>query len=190
MINTQKSLPFLYTNNERSEREIKETTLFITTSKRIARNKPSKEAKDLFYINCNMLMKETENDTNEKMERYIIFLNWRFSTVKMTTLSKVIYRFNAIPIKLPMALFTELEQKIFKFVWKHKRPQIAKAILRKRNGTGEIRLADFRSYILQSYSTENSTVNNIDQWNRIEGPEINPHTCGQLNYNKGGKNIQ
>ena len=112
-----------------------------------------------------------------------ILCSWigRISIVKMAILPKANYRFNVISIKLSMTFFTELEQKILKFIWKHKRHRIAKAILRKKNKAGGITLPDFRQY----YKPTDIWINGTEY-----SPEINLHTYGQLIFTKGVKNIQ
>ena len=109
-INIQKSLAFLYTNNEKSEREIKESVPFTTATKRVKylRINLPKKTKELYTENYKALMKAIKDDINRWRD---IPYSWvgRINTVKMTILTNTIYRFNVIPMKLPMAFFTQLE---------------------------------------------------------------------------------
>ena len=130
-------------------------------------------------------MKDTEDDSKKWNN---IPYSWigRINIVKMAILFKAINRFDATPIKISWIFFTELEQIILKFIWRHRE------ILRKRNEARGITLWEFRlcykTAVIKTtwYCHKNR---HIYQWNRTESPEISPCACGQFNYNRGGKNI-
>ena len=134
-------------------------------------------------------MKKIKEDTNRWKN---IPCSWigRINIVKMSILPKAVYRFNAIPIKLPMVFFTELEQIFSQFVWKYKKPRIASNLEKEELEESTCQTSGSTTKPQSSRQYGTGTKRSIDQWNKIESPEINPRAYGHLIFDKGGKNMQ
>jgi hypothetical protein len=136
-INSNKSVTFFYSKDKQAEKEIRETTLFniVTNNINYLGMTLTKQVKDLYDKNFKSLKKEIEEDLKRWKDLPCMWIG-RINIVKMAILPKAVYRFNAIPIKIPTQLFIELERAICKFIWNNRNPRIVKTILNNTRTSG------------------------------------------------------
>jgi hypothetical protein len=156
----------------------------------------TKEVEDLYDKNFKSLKKEIEEDLRRWKDLPCSWIG-RINIVKLIILPKAIYKFNAIPIKIPTQFFTEFERAIYKFIWTNKKPRIAKTLLKDKRTSCGITTPDLKLYYSAIVKKKKNCMvlvqqqtDRLDQWNKIEDPKMSPHTYGHLIFEKGAKTIK